>query len=325
MKPVNFYSAKGKFLLTQLFLWLNFASIFAAQKQSFPLSDTIATTDSIQPVGDAKPFNKKTFWWITGGHALAYGGSLAVLGTVWYDDFDRTKLHAFNDMDEWGGMDKLGHVATAWHLSNFSYSLYRYTGMKQKKAALVGASVAMLYQTTLEFFDGYSAKWGFSFGDMGANLAGSALSYFRNMGVLRNFHLKYSWWQTKYPPYRPNVLGTDVPQQMLKDYNGQTYWASINFPKAWMKKSNWLCFSLGYSIDGFTGGKQNYFDASVINPPSFNRVGEFYFSLDLDVEKLNIKKKWLKTVLKVMNVIKVPCPAIGINTGGKFLFKPFGY
>lgn len=266
----------------------------------------------------------KRFWPVTALHAVGYGGSLAALAGVWYSDFDKTKLHAFNDLDEWGGMDKVGHANTAWQLANFSYSLYRYTGLSQKKSALVGSGFAMLYLTTLEFFDGYSAKWGFSFPDMGANLAGSTLAYFRNIGKLHNLQFKYSWHYTRYPLYRQEVLGKTTPERMLKDYNGQTYWLSINIPKAWFREhKNWLCFSLGYSIDGFTGGSQNYFDARIANPPAFDRVGEFFLSLDLDVSKFKVKDKFLRTVLKAVNLVKVPAPAIGITTNGKLLLKPF--
>lgn len=316
MRPANFYKRPGKFFLLQVFLLFSFHAVFA---QTGNRIDTIH-------VHDERPVNKKIFWWVTAGHIAGYGGSLAGLAGVWYKDFDRTSLHTFNDMDEWGGMDKLGHVNTAWQLSNFSYSLYRYSGMHNKKAALIGSSFAMLYQTTLEFFDGFSAKWGFSFGDMGANFVGASLAYLRNIQVLRNVQFKFTWSKTSYPPYRPDVLGQTTLQQVLKDYNGQTYWLSMNLPRKWFKENrNWLCFSLGYSIDGYTGGKANYFDASVVNPPDLKRQSEFYLSLDLDVSKFNIRKKWVKQVLKVFNVVKVPIPAVGLNTGGKFLFKPLGY
>ena len=160
---------------------------------------------------------------------------------------------------------------------------------------------------------------------MGANLIGTTLAYFRNSGTFKNINFKYSWNKTKYPDYRPEVLGSTIPQQMLKDYNGQSYWLSINMPKGWFSDStnNWLCFSLGYSIDGFTGGKQNYFDPTLLNPPTFDRVGEFYLSLDIDFTKFNIKSKLLKNFLKVFNVIKIPCPAIGFTSNGKLLIKPF--
>ena len=286
--------------------------------------ETMQKDDCKSCASDVK-INKKRFWLITGIHSFAYASSLYLLSNLWYNNFNQTKFHSFNDMDEWGGMDKFGHVTTAWQQANFSYSLYRYTNMKNKTAALVGSSVAILYQTTLEVFDGFSADWGFSWGDFGANFIGAGFAYFRNVGKLKNVHYKFSWYKTKYPQYRPELLGKTTPEQVLKDYNGQNYWISFNMPKKWFKHTerNWLCFSLGYSIDGFTGGKENYFDESIVNPPAFDRVGEFFFSFDIDFTKFEIKSKLLKNVLKVFNVIKIPCPAIGVSTNGKLLLKPF--
>jgi len=128
---------------------------------------------------------------------------------------------------------------------------------------------------------------------------------------------------SKYAAYRPDVLGTTFPEQLLKDYNGQNYWLSVNMPKKWFtnESRNWLCFSLGYSIDGFTGGKKNYVDPGIINQPVFSRVGEFYLSLDIDFTKFNIKNKVLRNFLKIFNVVKIPFPAIGLTTSGNVLIR----
>jgi hypothetical protein len=39
---------------------------------------------------------------------------------------------------------------------------------------------------------------------------------------------KFSFHTTQYAQYRPNVLGSSLAEQILKDYNGQTYWLSVN-------------------------------------------------------------------------------------------------
>lgn len=329
MRPKSFYHRIISLLFTGIF-FLQFAIAFSQNKPdtSLPKANKNEEIEKhIQNGGcpSAPVMNKKRFWLVTGVHTVGYGASLYGLSQIWYKNFNQTKFHSFNDMDEWGAMDKFGHITTAWQISNFSYSLYRYTNMKNDRAALVGSSVAMLYQTTLEIFDGYAADWGFSWGDMGANLAGCTFAYFRNTGRLKNVHYKFSYHPTEYPNYRPEVLGETSAEQVLKDYNGQTYWLSFNMPKKWFRHTerNWLCFSLGYSIDGFTGGKQNYFDESITDPPNFERVSELFFSLDIDFTKFDIKNKFLKTVLKVFNVIKLPFPAVGFSTNGKFLLKSF--
>jgi hypothetical protein len=158
---------------------------------------------------------------------------------------------------------------------------------------------------------------------MSANFAGCTFAYFRNTGHLKNVQYKFSYHPTKYPQYRSDLLGKTDAEKVLKDYNGQTYWISMNFPQKWFRNErNWLCFSIGYSIDGFTGARENLFDPQFTNPPVFDRKGEFLFSLDIDFDKMNIKNKFLKSVLKVFNVIKVPFPAFGFDTNGNLLLKP---
>jgi hypothetical protein len=45
---------------------------------------------------------------------------------------------------------------------------------------------------------------------------------------------------------------------MLKDYNGQTYWLSVNLhipsPKA--QKTQWLNLAIGYGADGMITGRK---------------------------------------------------------------------
>ncbi|HYG51800.1 MAG TPA: DUF2279 domain-containing protein [Flavobacteriales bacterium] len=324
MKPQWFYHKIVSFILTGIF-FLKVSIVLPQASDSTNLKIFLDDFDQSRGCASAVPTNPKRFWLVTGVHAAGYGASLYGLSTIWYANYNQTSFHFFNDMDEWAGMDKLGHFVTSWQVSNFSYKLFAWAHMRNDRAALVGSSVAALYQSTLEFFDGFSDGWGFSWGDVGANFLGCTFAYFRNTGRLKNVQYKYSFHATTYPQYRQELLGKTVPEQMLKDYNGQTYWISLNAPAKWFTEGhNWLCFSFGYSIDGFTGADKNQFDEKyALNPPSFERVGELFFSFDIDFEKMDIQNKFLRTVLKVFNVVKLPFPAIGFATNGRLLLKPF--
>ena len=46
-------------------------------------------------------------------------------------------------------------------------------------------------------------------------------NYFGKNNVL---HPKFSFHQTKFASQRPETLGASLNEQILKDYNGQTYW-----------------------------------------------------------------------------------------------------
>jgi hypothetical protein len=126
----------------------------------------------------------------------------------------------------------------------------------------------------------------------------------------------YRWSGVK---NRPEVLGSNFPEQLLKDYNGQTYWFSFpigGFAQS-VKKMNWLCLSLGYSVDQKLVGDQDaYLD--------FRAARQFLVSLDIDLTRLPIKNPTLKKVLAQLNMIKIPFSALMIQQGN-LSFKPISF
>ncbi len=118
---------------------------------------------------NADSLHKNRTLGITALYTTSWTSSILALNYVWYADYPSTKIHTFNDWDEWLQMDKLGHVYTAYHISKSVALFNRWAGMKKVPAAIVGSAFALGYQTTLEILDGKSADWGFSWGDMVAN------------------------------------------------------------------------------------------------------------------------------------------------------------
>mgnify|MGYP000937358263 CR=1 FL=1 len=106
--------------------------------------------------------------------AVAYGVGLSYLSFVWYRDSKLVPFHFFNDNDEYLGMDKLSHAFACYHLGAKNYYMLRWAGVPKKKA-LWGGAIGFLIWTPIEVFDGLFASYGFSQGDVVANLAGSAL------------------------------------------------------------------------------------------------------------------------------------------------------
>lgn len=257
--------------------------------------------------------------------SVFWSGSIIGLSTVWYKDFPKSSFHTFDDSREWMQMDKMGHVFTAYHLSDKVSKLYRWSGVSRNKSALIGAGVGWGYQMSFEFLDAKSAGWGFSWSDVGANTLGSGL--FLSQELIwheQYFKLKFSYLPTDFAQYRPSVLGSTFSERLLKDYNGQTYWLTFSpgslFPKS--KIPAWIAIAAGYSVDAKLVGNSDFFQTAD-GLRSFTAKREFVFSLDLDVTKLPIKKPWLKKVLSPFNVIKIPFPALvfrGNDISGRLLY-----
>lgn len=125
------------------------------------------------------------------------------------------------------GMDKLGHIYTSNAIVKNISSLYTWAGVNKNTSLAIGSGVAFGFLTTLEVLDGFSDKWGFSWSDVGANALGIAWYVWQDLlWEEQRLKLKFSAYPSKYARYRPNTLGNNFSERILKDYNGQTYWLS---------------------------------------------------------------------------------------------------
>lgn len=221
-------------------------------------------------------------------------------------------------------MDKVGHMWDAYNIAKPLGKSFRWSGHDGKKSALYGAGIAFLYQTTIEVLDAFSAEWGFSTGDLICNTSGVGLYLFQELGWKeQRMVLKYSFHRTQYADYRPDLLGKSLPENILKDYNGLTYWLCIN-PRSFLSNSStfpaWLSIGLGYGAQGMTGGISN---PSVVNGkpiPDFERYRQFYLSLDLDLSRVHFKSRFLTSVARVINIIHLPAPTVEFSRGRKTVF-----
>ncbi len=245
-----------------------------------------------------------------------YIGSIISLQQVWYKDSFQKDFHLFNDGKNWLQMDKAGHVFTGYYLSSMLSGNFYWNGIEPKKSNLIGSAIGLSYLTSLEIMDGFSKDWGFSWWDMVSNIGGSALFVGQEFAFSKQIFVpKFSFRTTKYASIRPEVLGSNFPEQLLKDYNGQTYWLSFSPGNLGIKSfPKWLCLSFGYSIDEKLVGNAEVFQ-------NYNSKREFLFSLDVDLNELKVKNEFLKKVLKQVNLIKIPFPAVYIKDS-KFGLSP---
>ena len=134
--------------------------------------------------------------------------------------------------------------------------------------------------------------------------------------------MKYSYHNTKFPQYRPDLLGSNLPERMLKDYNGQTIWLSFNIKSLLLNNNSnfpsWLNISLGYSAYGMTGAFVNTNQYNGYEIPEFTRTRQFILSPDIDLTRIPVNNKFLKTTLKVLSFIKIPMPAIMYDSNKDF-------
>ena len=81
------------------------------------------------------------------------------------------------------------------------------------------------------------------------------------------------------------------------------------------KFPKWLSFDLGYGAEGMTGASSN---PAVVNGeaiPVFERYRQYYISLDVAVNRIKTKSKFIHAMGEVVGIIKFPAPTIEFNTG----------
>lgn len=274
--------------------------------------------------------------WIIGGtHAAIWTGAFVTLNKAWYADYARVPFHLFNDNKEWLQMDKAGHVWTAYLVSRLSSNMWKWTGMPERKALILGGAAAIAFQSIIEIQDGYSDEWGFSLGDMAANAVGAATYVAQEINWKeQRLLIKFSSFPYSYPAdlnnRRNQLFGSSYAERILKDYNGQTYWISANiksfFPST--RLPAWLNLSAGYAGKGMLGGTVNRWTDKTGIPQDRTdvaRTRHFYLSPDIDLGRIKTSKKWLASVLSVVNIIKIPAPSIELSSGGKIIFSPIRF
>lgn len=244
------------------------------------------------------------------GESVALGVTLVGLNQIWYKDYPQTNFHFINDNKQWLQMDKLGHLYSTYHLGRVGAEMLQWSGASQKEQLIYGSTLGLGFLTVVEVFDGFSQEWGASSGDIIANVSGTALYVSQELlWKEQRITPKFSFHQTKFASQRPETLGASLNEQILKDYNGQTYWLSFNI-QSFTKDSftpKWLNLAFGYSGEGMLYGN----DAEAIeNGIIQNPYRQFYLSLDVDLTKIETKSHFLKSLFSVFNTLKIPAPTL---------------
>lgn len=270
-----------------------------------PLVTAQSTEDSIQQKPDRKRLRTV---------ALAGGGGYAItlvgLNELWYKNSPRQSFQFFNDSREWMQVDKLGHFYSAFYLSMGTSKAYQWCGIQESKADLFGAITGFMIMLPIEIFDGFSAAYGASGADLVAN-AGGSLFYLGQKKVWNEVRLypKFSFHRTNFPSQRPDVLGDNLISEIVKDYNGQTYWLSVDMDK-FITFPKWLNIAVGYGAH-----EMIYAHEASNRAAGYSPHRQFYLSLDPDLTAIRTNSGILKTLFSVLSLIKLPSPTVSLSSG----------
>jgi hypothetical protein len=295
-------------VLVLLLLTLVFSSRFYAQ-------------DSLQIIKKRKAI-------VISATALTAVSTIYGLNELWYKNYPKSKFQFFNDNNEWMAMDKIGHSLSCYQTGKIMHRVFKEAGFSENTSLWFAGTLGFQYLFLIEMLDGYSAQWGFSKGDLLANTLGTLL--FVGQEKLFNKQtatLKVSFLPSPYAPYRPDLLGKGFIQEFFKDYNGQTYWLSLNLKDITNIKSlpEWLSLAIGYGADGMLGAVSNPLSDKNLKPlPTFNRQQQYYLSFDIQLSRIKTKSKWANALLYSFDIVKIPLPGIMLQNK-QISFQPLAY
>jgi len=317
-------SAQGIFILISTFFSTNLciAVAFSNKKDS--------TKAQLKFLQHAPHLNKSRLISISGVWAASYGSSLYMLSNYWYDNLQG--FRTFDDRQNWLQVDKMGHAYTAYFQGAWGAKIMQWAGLPNKQATLIGGSIGFVNQTVIEILDGQSPDYGWSNTDFFANAVGSLAFIGQQLWWNEQRILfKFGYTSQNYKQYKNTQIeevalqefGTGV-EAVFKDYNAQTYWVSANIhsflPKE-TKYPKWLNVAVGFGADQMLHATDNVNKG--IN--EIQRRREFYLSLDVDLSKIETNNHFLRTALFLLNVFKVPFPALRVNSNGEVKVLLLGF
>lgn len=272
--------------------------------------------------------NRKRNVWI--GLSTLTIGTHATLYKTWYNKETQRSFHWVNDNKNWLQIDKAGHVFGAYFSATAASAAFRYSGYSRKKSALLGTGFSLAFQMPIEYFDGKSSGWGASSGDIIANAAGSLFAGIQNWhwGKAR-IPIRFSFRPSHFAAKRPDMLGSNTPSRMLKDYNGQTYWIDIN-PERIKERPNfwprWLGINLGYGADGMLGGDDNIWkdaDGRVQDYSHIKRNRQYYIGPSISFGYLKKHpNKAVRALAYITDKIRIPMPVFEFTGKNNPTFHP---
>jgi hypothetical protein len=174
---------------------------------------------------------------------------------------------------------------------------------------------------SIEYLDGRSAEWGWSWADVGTDISGAALFTLQELAwQQQKTQLKFSSHKENYEQAlkirADELFGKSFYERVLKDYNNQTYWLSFNI-NSFLKSKNfpaWLNISIGYGANGMLGGYDNIaYDKNgnvVFDRRDILRYRQWYLAPDIDLTRIKTNSKFLRTVFFALNSFKFPSPAL---------------
>jgi hypothetical protein len=193
----------------------------------------------------------------------AYGAAWVLVSAAWWTGASASDRLVFRNEGAFGlhtyagGADKLGHVYANYLSNRVSKNVLEWGGFSRAVSITSATLLTTAYFTAIELKDGYQVNYGFSPGDIAANLSGqaAALGLMLLPPVDEALSLKITYFPSR-DQWR--AATTKEALNVAEDYSGQTYLVSFHLEALPLVRKNdgmrglrYLDLSLGYGTRGY--------------------------------------------------------------------------
>lgn len=221
-------------------------------------------------------------------------------------------FHVSNDPPYAMHIDKFSHFyGSAIGSDAMSYA-YRLAGVPDETAAWLGASLTFAAGIAIESEDarhGNDPEYGFSFGDLGGDISGSALPLLRYYdSIFYRLDVKLSIWPSA-------AYKTGIYKSIADDYESQYYWLSFDL-HGWTPLPPWLSLAFGFSAENLLRPSNGL----GYQTPSPNGVPytDIFFGPDIDLKGIPIEGSFWQGLTSVLSYVRIPLPALQFYPRTKF-------
>jgi len=193
----------------------------------------------------------------------AYGAAWVLISAAWWTGAGASQTFALRNEGAFGvhtyagGADKLGHVYANYLSNRASKNVLEWGGFSPAASITSATVLTTAFFTAIELKDGYQDDYGFSTGDIAANLSGQAAALVLMLlpPVDEALSLKITYF-----PSRDQQRAASMKEALnvAEDYSGQTYLCSFHLASLPPVKADdrigglrYLDISLGYGTRGY--------------------------------------------------------------------------
>jgi Predicted periplasmic lipoprotein (DUF2279) len=228
-------------------------------------------------------------------------GGYAFQNNLWWKG-EESPFH-FDWEHDWTyalGSDKLGHFYFPYAVTKLYGQAFAWCGVDTASSLWLAGGLGLAHQTFVEVRDGFSAEWGFSWGDFVANTLGAgypiAQHYIEPLGSFD--------WKISFQPSAKYKAG--AYRAIIDDYESAYHWLSVDVHDLLPAEARdfwpaWLNIAAGHSVKDLDLRGGGYH--------------EIFLSLDWNLEGLPGDGWFWNLLKKNLNLYHLPAPAVRIYPG----------